>query len=382
MAGDKGFEADSGRGRGRAAVVVITWLVAAVFVWKMARIILGRVETGRASDFYYFWDAGANVLAGHAARAYTTHAIPGGFLWPLPHPPPFLLLAAPLALLPLGVSLALFLGITGLAYVLTARQPLRIALANPTAPYNVRWAQTGFLTSSILFGGLNWLRKRPLVSGAVLGLMVIKPHLAVFIPLALAAGRHWKSLAAAAASVAAQIVITAIAFGPAIYVAWWKSITHFAQLLDRQFWRWSDLSSTYGFLRWWGLGSPAALTGQALTAVAGALLVFQSWRHDWSSKGAVLAAATLLVPPYLGADDAVMMVVPLGLIAARSAWRGALLWFLLLVPWFNPAMINSGRLPFDVAGWPDTTPIAAALALYFLWIARQSDQSTLRIVSS
>lgn len=382
MAVEDGPKSNRWTGRVHAAVIIVSWLIAAVFAWKMVRISIGRFEANRASDFYYFWDAGANVLAGHAARAYTTHAIPGSFLFPLPHPPPFLLVAAPLALLPLQLSLLLFLGLTGVAYVLTARQPVRVALANPTAAYNVKWAQTGFLTSSILFGGVNWIAKRPLVAGAILGLMVIKPHLALLIPVALAAGRHGKAFAAAAASVAVQVALAAIAFGPSIYLAWWKSIAHFEGALEVQFWRWTDLSSTYAFLRWWGLNTYAAYAGQTLTAIGAALLVARSWRQDWSSKAAVLAAATMLVPPYLCSHDAVMMVVPLGLIAARSAWRAAIVWFLLLVPWFNVTMMNPALLPFDLTGGPDTTPIAAALSLLFLWQERAKDQSSLRIVSS
>jgi hypothetical protein len=68
-----------------------------------------------------------------------------------------------------------------------------------------------------------------------------------------------------------------------------------------------------------------------------------------------------------------MMVVPLGLIAARSAWRAAIVWFLLLVPWFNVTMMNPALLPFDLIGGPDTTPIAAGLSLFFLWQDRSKD---------
>lgn len=370
---DEGREANLWPARARAAVSVAIWLIVAVFAWKILQISVQRLQFGWVSDFYYFWDAGANVLAGQPERAYTTHMTPLGELWPLPHPPPFLLIAPLFALMPVQVSLLLFLSVSGILYVATARQPLRIALANPTVPYNVKWAQTGFLTSAILFGGLNFIKRRPLIAGAILGLMIIKPHLGVFIPVALASGRQWKAFAAAAASSALLILLAAIAFGPEIYLAWLKSIGHFGGVLPERFWEWSQLSSTYAFLRWWGLNSPAAFVGQALTAVAGGLLVAQSWRRDWHSKAAILAAATMLVPPYLCSHDAVMMVVPLGVIAARSLWRAAIVWFLLLVPWFNVAMFNRALLPFDVSGGPDPTPIAAALSLLFLWQWRNDD---------
>jgi hypothetical protein len=382
MEAEGGSEAWPKASRARAVASFVIWLIAAVFVWKMLRISVARFEAGGPSDFHYFWDAGANVLAGNAARAYTIHPSPIGEMWPLPHPPPFLLLAPALALLPVEVSLLLFLAVTGAAYLLTARQPLKIALANPTVPYNVKWAQTGFLTSAILLGGLNWVRRRPLLGGAILGAMVIKPHLGVFIPVALIAGRQWKALCATAASAAVLIGLAALAFGAGIYVAWWHSFMHFSGVLPDEFWGWSTLSSTYAFLRWWGLGSSAAYAGQAFTALAGGAMVASSWRSEWSSKAAVVPAATLLVPPYLGSNDAVMMVLPLGVIAAWSMWRAAVLWFLLLVPWFSMTMINRAMIPFNIAGGPDPTPIAAALALFFLWEREREAQSSFRMVSS
>ena len=378
MTGGAGSERQSNGGRARAIASFVTWLIVAVFIWRIWRISWGHWQSGGTSDFYYFWDAGANVLSGHAERAYTTHASPAGSLWPLAYPPPLLLLVPPLALLPARISLIVWLGLTGIAYVLTSRQPARVALASPAVPYNVRWGQTGFLTSSILLGGLNWIGRRPLLSGAVLGCMVIKPTLAVLIPVALVAGRRWKAMCAAAASAGAQITLAAIVFGPNIYVAWWKSASHFTHWLVSGFWGWSELSSTYAFARWWGAASSVAFAAQALTAIIAALVVIQSWRKDWDSKTAVLAAATLLVPPYICAHDAVMMVGPLGWFAARSHWRAATLWLLLLLPWFN--LIDPGRFPIDVSGLPDTTPIAAALSLVFLW--QDGSQSGARSSSS
>ena len=357
----------------------ITWVVVALFVLKILRMSWTRFHSGATGDFYYFWDAGAKVLSGHAARAYMAHAIPGGSLLPLPHPPPFLLLVPVLALLPVGVSLFLFLAVTGAAYVVTARQPVRVALANPTVPYNVYWAQTGFLTSAILFGGLNRLAARPVTSGIVLGFMVIKPHLAILIPVALVAARQWKALAAAAGSVAAEIALAAFSFGPAIYVAWWTSIRRFGGSVEGGAYRWTDLSSVYALLRSLGLNDLAALAGQGLSATAAGIIVVLSWRQNWESRTSVLAAATMLVPPYLCSHDAVMMVGPLGWLAARSNWRVAIVWLLLLIPWFNTTLPNPLSLGFGV---PDTTPIAAALSLFFLWRDREDDQSTLRMVSS
>ena len=49
--------------------------------------------------------------------------------------------------------------------------------------------------------------RRPVLAGALLGALVIKPHLALLVPFWLAAGGQWRAFAAAAASAAGLLVL-------------------------------------------------------------------------------------------------------------------------------------------------------------------------------
>lgn len=336
----------------------------------MARVIWLHSTGSTVGDFYYFWDAARHVLRGEAAQVYVAHATPAGPLEPLAYPPPFLLLVAPFGLIRYGASLVLWLTLTGFFCLLAARQPVRLALVHPPTAYNVQFGQTAFLTSAMLLGGANRLDRRPLVAGALLGLLVVKPHLGLLLPVALAAGRKWASLVAAAVTAVALTALAAITFGPGIYRAWWAAIPQYGNWLVTGFWRWNLLASVYGVLRWADHG--VALAVHVLVAVAAALIVFKAWRQNWDSKVPVLAAAAVLVPPYLFTYDAVLLVAPFGWLAARQPWRALIVWTLLLVPLLGTSFLSTSLLPLAAGDLPNTTPVAAALSLLFLWMERRT----------
>ena len=336
----------------------------------MIHVTWKHMQSGGGIDFYFFWDAGVRALNHRAAEIYLPHMTAAGPLPPLGYPPPFLLIAAPLALLTYAAALGIWLLLTGLAYFLSSRQPLRIAILNPAAAYNMLLGQTGFLTSALLVGGAISIATSPLIGGAILGLMIVKPHLALMVPVALIAGREWRALGAATATALALIVGAALAFSPDTYAHWWDAASQDGELLQGGLWHWDKLASVYGTLRWFGLGNLAAALGQLAVASLAATLVTISWRQHWSSKVAVLAAATLLGSPYLFSYDAVLMIAPLGYLAAGRSWRGVAIWALMLAPLFAKV----GRydyVPFLTSHLPNTIPLAAALSLFLLCKDRQ-----------
>src|ERR1700744_2183526 len=70
-------------------------------------------------------------------------------------------------------------------------------LAAPAAYVNAMSGQNGAFTAALMGGGILLLEKRPLMAGTLLGALCIKPHLALLVPIALAAGGHWRAFFAA-----------------------------------------------------------------------------------------------------------------------------------------------------------------------------------------
>jgi hypothetical protein len=58
------------------------------------------------------------------------------------------------------------------------------------------------------------------IAGVLIGLMLVKPHLAILAPLILARRGEWKAFAAAGATAAALVAVSALAFGPELWRTW------------------------------------------------------------------------------------------------------------------------------------------------------------------
>ena len=186
------------------------------------------------TDFLAFWGAGHVTAAGDPAAAYdlavqervqTATGSSGWFAFV--NPPPFLFAAAPFGLLPFPLA---WIAWVAAGYALWAWAAIRSfpqfklpILVFPGALLAAGHAQTGFLTGALLVGGVVLLDRRPLVAGALLGALVIKPHLALLVPFWLAAGGRWRAFLAAGASAAWLVLASWVAFGTDTLLAYTDS---------------------------------------------------------------------------------------------------------------------------------------------------------------
>src|SRR5205085_656614 len=163
--------------------------------------------------------------------------------------PFFLFVAATLALLPYTAALAVWQAFTLALYLVVTRaiianqapedrqdgdgaRPswLLLAVAFPAVFVNLGHGHNGFLTAALLGGGLILLDRRPVVAGILFGLMAYKPQFGLMIPLALAAGGRWRTIAAAAVTVAALVVTTTLVFGFDVWPAF-RASTHYSRAI-------------------------------------------------------------------------------------------------------------------------------------------------------
>ena len=314
-------------------------------------------------DFYSFWNSSRLIAEGRIAAVYGLQPSLLGPLMPLAYPPPFLLFIALVGFIPFGWSFILWVGGTGLLYVLASRAPGRVALGNPSAAFNGFVGQNGFLTAAIMLFGMHALQKRPALGGAILGVMIIKPQLALLLPVAVVAGRLWAAIPAAAASASALLALAALVFGLEPYRGFFEVLPHYQSLLVDGRWPWERLASMFAFARWFGAGELLAWIVHGGVALASAVLVWRAWRRDWQAKIPILAAGSLLVSPYLFTYDAVLLVAPLAWLADKR-------------PGWALGIAALSALPLAQAlglFWgPNATPLAAVAALACLMLADRS----------
>lgn len=317
----------------------------------------------RNIDFASFWNASKFILQGSAEAAYGVGPNASTELLPTAYPPPFLFVVAPVGLLQFGPAFLAWTIVTGAAYALAARS--RMTFANPAAAYNGLVGQNGFLTAGIMLAGLRLIATRPVLGGALLGTMIIKPQFALVLPVVVIAARLWPAIPAAMLSALSLLVAAALIFGTGAYYGFAATIGLYGNWLQSGHWPWPMLASFYAIGRWFGLGGFAWALHWSV-AFAALTAVWFAWRQGWNSRIPVAASASLLISPYLFAYDAVLLVSPLAWLYGRHPHWAAGVWLL--------AALQLAR-SFGAYDGPATTPIAAALAIAVMWRSERSAKS-------
>ena len=312
-------------------------------------------------DFIAFWSAARLALDGRPEAAYDWAAIaaahriavpslkPIVFAWH--YPPTYLLAVVPLGLLPYAVALVVFVVATGALWaglvrrVLPDRRAWIVAAAAPAGLINLLDGQNGFLTASLAGFALILLARRPGMAGMLIGLLAIKPHLAVLFPLALIAERQWRSIAAAAATAAVFVGASIAACGWATVAAFLHDVPISRELIDQGAVPWGAMPSPYVFALSLGLRPSAAAVLQVLMALFAAACVWRVWRNPgapFEAKAATLVAGSLLVSPFLFTYDLTWAVLAIGWLALLGLKTG----FhrgereILLFAWLAPALMS------------------------------------------
>ncbi len=299
------------------------------------------------------------------------------------YPPTALFLAVPLAPLPYIPALILWWA-AGLAALVPAavltfdRQAQRMLLiAAPAVAVNIALGQNGALTASLLLCGLALFERRPRLAGALLGLLVFKPQLAVLLPVAVISARRWDVMLAAAASAGLVILLSLLAFGPEP----WRGF--FGPTLETQA---KMLSSGRGPFQWMmasvfmagrvlGASAPAAMALQIPFTLLGAVMAFFAYRRPWSAqeKGALLILATFLATPQSFNYDLVAAAAAALILVDRDrtlagAMGGALLWAL-------PVLLLATQVAHAPIG-PPVILFAAFRLQRSLWVCEAAGRSS------
>ncbi|RQR46262.1 MULTISPECIES: glycosyltransferase family 87 protein [unclassified Burkholderia] len=306
--------------------IMLMLCVGFLITWGFVTDAFTSQTTARPGvDFSVFWTASQLVLQGHAAAIYDpvlfSHAEVAQFgayighqSLPWLYPPTMLLFIAPVALVPFLPAYFLFfagsllcyayavLRLSGLrAHLPAPRAAALVVLAYSGVFASVLYGQNSILTAGIAAFALHFLGRRPIVAGVLIGLLAIKPQLAVVFPFVLVATRSWRTFASAA--------ITTVLFTLAgIALTGTSSLHGLAQAMSivrgmhftlPAYWFVSP--TTFAALRLAGASIPVSLAAQAAVGLLAIAAAVQVWRRtaDIRLRGAALVIATLLTTPYL-----------------------------------------------------------------------------------
>jgi hypothetical protein len=290
----------------------------------------GRLALGVAPQLVY--DHAAHYLAEQQA---TAAGVGYSFFF---YPPVFLLLCAPLALLPYLPAFLLFEGVSLVLYVMVALRVLGPVatprrwvwcipvLAFPSVAWTLGIGQNSLLSAALFGGGLLLLERRPVLAGVLLGALIYKPHFGLLLPLALLAGRHWRAMAGAAGAVAALVLLSLALFG---WQTWQDYLTAFLQSGDVYA---SGKVTLGGYVTVFGaallMGAPPATATaiQIVVAVPVAVAVAVLWHRTTALpvRAAALLSGTLLCVPLALFYDLLLVAIAIFFLVRHGRAHGFL----------------------------------------------------------
>ncbi len=345
-------------------------------------------------DFFTAWTAGqlasqrqfddiydAALLLTHFPQVMQD----SGAIYHYAYSPQILPLLRPLGALPYPVALALW---TALGYVLLllvtlpySRDPkiALLVLLAPAAIINVSFGQTGLISAALLAGGLRLLGAKPIAAGILLGLLTIKPHMGLLIPVALIAGRHFRAFGAATLTTLALIIASWLILGQEAWAAW---LRHEPWVFSREFLQHGTGAgvlmqiSPFISVRQFTGNLAMAWSIQAVCSVAAIACVAWLFRRRSTCIGTPapgiglqeveppatlytfmgFLAASLIATPYAHNYDMVALglcALALLMLAKLRPWESVL----ISAVWLTPLMV----LPFAVMGLPVTPLLLGAL---------------------
>ena len=371
--------------RARFALFILAGLVIPLLslraVWT-----LGPDGTSYASrklpewDFANLWAGGTLANAGQAATIFDPVTYRPWFLahvgtdgndreWS--YPPNILLLAAPLAALPLFPAYLVWSagGIVLLWLVLRwGEVPYSIAFATVLGPgtlTNLFFAQTGALTAAFFLGALLLAQRWQIAAGTMAALLTIKPHLGLLLPISLLAAGRWKAIVVAIAIALLTAIATSAWFGWDVYPLYFaKTLPVMRTIMEAPFPTSYQANGITVFLaaRAAGASTTVAYMAQAAAAIFAGLATWRLWRGscpDPLLRVAMTACLALLATPYGYSYDMVVFTFACAVLFDRADWK---LRPALAICWLWPSLT-----PFVTASVFPISPAVIVLALAVAW---------------
>jgi alpha-1,2-mannosyltransferase len=291
-----------------------------------------------------------------ATNSQFAHWLSSPLPFPLfPYPPVYLLLVVPFAALPVGWSLLLsqLAQFAALAWALRKITPdkswlffLAAAFLAPAASNNVVAGSNAVLVAALIAGGMALVGARPLLAGALIGVLVFKPQYAPLPFLALLAAGEGRALAAAIASAAVLCLLSVALLGPSLWLDWFNVYLHPQSVAGVNATEWGHMwdESVSTCVSLLGASHGLATAAQILAAAVAAVFTWRAFRSGNPQRLAILCCAVLLASPHVSNYDLILLALAalLQVAAMREDARPLALLLPLacyLAPFFNPPRV-------------------------------------------
>ncbi len=218
-----------------AVIVAFVWVGWTAFLYRREFIIaawpIERSGFPFGRDFCNLAAAVQAALAGELGPGYGPgeHRVGLGRIaglnesrMVLSYPPTALWLALPFATMPLVWAMAGWLCLSVLAFGLAVGRAARawigpflvfVTAFLPASLVALQYGQTSYLLAACVGSGFLLRDRNPVVAGALLAVLVVKPQLGLLLPAALLALGSWRAVVMTAVFAGLYVAVTTVAFG-------------------------------------------------------------------------------------------------------------------------------------------------------------------------
>ncbi|VVD80754.1 glycosyltransferase family 87 protein [Pandoraea fibrosis] len=238
------------------------------------------------------------------------------------YPPTFQWLIQPLSWMSYPWTYAVYVIVSVAAFAMAVRQwrwwsrwPWVIAIAFPGLWVALLAGQNSLITLLLMTVALTYSGSRPLLAGLCGGLLVIKPQLAMMLPLWWLCARQWRALGAMALTAGLGCALSLAWSGWPLWQAFFAAVSRFnVEVVQRGAGGiWHAMPTVFAAARLHGATLPVAYALYALVAGLSAWLAAWLWakRAPLPLRVAAAVMATLLAQPYLLYYELAWLIVPL-----------------------------------------------------------------------
>lgn len=253
----------------------------------------------------------------------------------LAYPPPFLVFVKPFAHLSMRVGYIAWVIASLLVLALCARWAglgwgaLGVGLVSPPVLFCAICGQSGMLVSAFCLLAYGFAGRRPWLSGAAAGCVIIKPQFGLLFPICFLALRVWRSIVAAIVAIIFLAVLTTLCFG---WGVWFNHGTHrMGSAVSLLSVHWfakiqTIMVSPYVLFQSFGASLPLAGLLQIFASLAAVFACWRLWRGHGARALSCLAPSlclTILATPYAYLYDMPALAMATANLAFTGSVRGA-----------------------------------------------------------
>jgi hypothetical protein len=349
---------------GFACVVYVVGLMLCIsmykLVWELAPNGLSRLSKGLPYwDFTNLWSGSRLALDGRVMALFNVDEYRAvlrlmhnpdlpDMEWS--YPPSILLIGMPLALFPISWSYWVWTIGTILCLhfaIKPAKLPLVFHVAVLTSPsvcFSAMLGQNGALTAALLIGGLFLTQSRPVLAGILLGMLVIKPHLGLLIPVCLIVSWNIRSFISATITVLVIAAFTGFLLGFDVWGAFFtKTSDLMVSIMESPFPHpyFRQANTAFIFGRSLGLTVQTSYALQAISTLISLGLTAYLWwpsnRFDFLAKVSITVVLTNMATPYGYSYDTVPFLFAVAVWFLRTRSLNVLFFGVM---WLVPGLIH------------------------------------------